>query len=135
MDLFLQENRQKGPQEGQLKARFPDLYYGKSHMKCYHFGQQCKDHFDTAGAIRSNRTLFATFFLCKRISFRQYQHKRQGQVKLLPLINFKAFFGKNLSDTQAFVDTTWSRVKRDSQFQQEEVQDQTCHLEDLQSIL
>lgn len=27
----------KGPREGQLKAKFFDLYLGKSHMDCYHF--------------------------------------------------------------------------------------------------
>ena len=29
------------PRERPLKARFPDLYYRKSHMDCYHFCQQC----------------------------------------------------------------------------------------------
>lgn len=33
------------------------------------------------------------------------------------------------------MDTIWSRVKRDSQFQQEEVQNWASHLEHLQSIL
>ena len=33
------------------------------------------------------------------------------------------------------MDTIWSRVKRDSQYQQEEVQDWALHLEHLQSIL
>ena len=56
-------------QEGQLKARLPDLYYGKSHMECYYFCQQCEDHFDTAGATGSNQTPFAALFLCNRISF------------------------------------------------------------------
>ena len=135
MDLFLQGNCQEGPREGQLKAQFPDLYYGKSYMECYHFCQQCKDHFDTAGATGSNRTPFAAFFLCGRISFRWHQHKRRGQVGPLPWIDFKAFLRKNLGDSRAFVDTTWSRVKRDSQFQQEEVQDWASHLEHLQSIL
>ena len=37
MDLFHLENRQERPQKRQLKARFPDLYYGKSYMECYHF--------------------------------------------------------------------------------------------------
>ena len=91
MDLFFQGNHQEGPREGQLKARFPDLYYEKSHMECYHFCQQCEDHFDTAGAIGSNRTPFAASFLCGRISFRWHQHKRRGQVGPLSWINFKAF--------------------------------------------
>ena len=118
-----------------MKARFLDLYYGKSHMECYHFCQQCKDHFDTAGATGSNRTPFAASFLCGQISFRWHQHKRRGQVGPLPWIDFKAFLQKNLGDSRAFVDTTWSRVKRDSQFQQKELQDWASHLEHLQSIL
>ena len=135
MDLFLWGNCQKEPRKGQLKARFPDLYYGKSHMECYYFCQQCKDHFDIAGATGSNRILFAASFLHERISFRQHQHKRWGQVGPLPWIDFKAFLRKNLNDSRAFVDTTQSRVKRDSQFQQEKVQDLASHLEHLQSIL
>ena len=104
-------------------------------MECYHFCQQCEDHFDTAGATGSNRTPFAASFLRGRISFRWHQHKRRGQVGPLPWIDFKAFLRKNLGDSRAFVDTTWSRVKRDSQFQQEEVQDWASHLEHFQSIL
>ena len=92
MDLFFQGNCQEEPREGQLKAQFPDLYYGKSHMECYHFCQQCEDHFDTAGATGSNRTPFAASFLRGRISFRWHQHKRRGQVGPLPWIDFKAFF-------------------------------------------
>ena len=91
MDSFLQGNRQEGPREGQLKARFPDLYYGKSHIECYHFCQQCKDHFDTAGATGSNRILFAASFLRGRINFHWHQHKCRGQVGPLPWIDFKAF--------------------------------------------
>ena len=33
------------------------------------------------------------------------------------------------------MDSTWSRIKRDSQYQHEEVQDWASHLEHLQSIL
>ena len=69
IDLFLQGNRQEGPREGQLKAQFPELYYGKSHIECYYFCQQCKDYFNTAGANGSNRTTFAASFLCEQISF------------------------------------------------------------------
>ena len=51
------------PCEQSLKARFPDLYYGNSHMDCYRFCQQCKDHFETAGAKGPNRIPFAALFL------------------------------------------------------------------------
>ena len=53
------------PYEQPLKAQFPDLYYGNSHLDCYRFWQQCEDHFEIAGANRLNRVLFATSFLCK----------------------------------------------------------------------
>ena len=51
------------PREQPLKARFPDLYYGNSHMDCYRFCQQCEDHFETAGAKGPNRIPFAASFL------------------------------------------------------------------------
>ena len=72
MDSFLQAQASRpepGPRESPLKAQFPDLYHGKSHMECYHFCQQCEDHFATAGATGPNRTPFAASFLCGRISF------------------------------------------------------------------
>ena len=69
MDLLHQGNCQEGLRKGQLKIRFPDFYYGKSHMECYYFYQQCKDHFDTPSSIGSNRTPFATSFLCGQINF------------------------------------------------------------------
>ena len=53
----------KGPREQCLKARFSDIYWGKTHLKCYNFFQQCKDHFNTTGAIGPNRVPFATIFL------------------------------------------------------------------------
>lgn len=43
----------EGPRERLLKARLPDLCYGTLHMECYHFCQQCEDHFDTTGATDS----------------------------------------------------------------------------------
>ena len=51
------------PYEQPLKAWFPDLYYRNSHLDCYCFCQQCKDHFKTAGANEPNRVPFATSFL------------------------------------------------------------------------
>ena len=65
------------PKEQSVKARFLDLYFGKSHLDCYWFCQQYQDHFDTARANRDNRTPFATFFLRDGISPRwtQYKHR------------------------------------------------------------
>ena len=51
------------PRKQPLKAQFPDLYYGNSHMDCYRFCQQCDNHFKTARAKGPNKTLFATLFL------------------------------------------------------------------------
>ncbi len=46
-----------------LKARNRDLYYGNSHLKCYHFCQQFEDYFETAGAKGLKRVSFAASFL------------------------------------------------------------------------
>ena len=53
----------KGPCESPLKARFPDVYWGKTHLKCYNFFQQCEDHFATVGAKGQNQLLFIANFL------------------------------------------------------------------------
>ena len=49
--------------ERSLKAWFPDIYQDKTHLECYNFFQQCKDHFATASAIGPNRVLFTATFL------------------------------------------------------------------------
>ena len=56
------------PRKQSLKAWFPDLYYGNLHMDCYQFCQQCKDYFETAGAKRPNKILFAALFLCASVT-------------------------------------------------------------------
>lgn len=140
MNSFLQAqaNRpepgsQEGPRERPMKARLQGLYYGKPHMECYHSCQQC---FDTTGATGLNRTPFAVLFLYGRISFRWHQYKHRSEAEgPLPWAEFKACLRKNLGDSRAFVDTIWSRAKRDSRYQQEEVLDLASYLENLQSIL
>ncbi len=52
-----------------LKAKNPDLYYGNSQMECYYLGQQCEDHFQTAGAKGHRCVLFAASFLKEKILF------------------------------------------------------------------
>ena len=42
---------------------------------------------------------------------------------------------KNLGESKSFVDSIWKKLKRDSQYQLEEVYDWAFHLEYLQSIL
>ena len=58
------------PREQPLKARFPETYLGKSRIDCYHFCQQCEDHFETSGATKMNHTLFAASFLHSNISLK-----------------------------------------------------------------
>lgn len=126
----------QAPRERLVEAQFPDLYFGKSHLEYYHFCHQCEDHFNTAGVTGFNRTPFAASFLRGTISLRWHQHKRRSLVdRPLPWIKFKAFLREYLGDSRAFVDSIWSRIKRDSQYQQEEVLDWAYHLEHLQAIL
>ena len=142
MRAYLESNQ--GPRqppaerEQSLKAKVPEVYYGKSYMDCYHFCQQCEDHFETAGATRTNRTPFAASFLCGSISVRwtQYKRRHRGE-ELIPITwtEFKAFLRKNLGESKSFVDSIWRKLKRDSQYQLEEVYDWASHLEHLQSIL
>ncbi len=64
---FLQAS--KGGSGDKLKATIPDVYCGRSHMECYNFCQQCKDHFAICGATRPNWIPFAVSFLRDRINF------------------------------------------------------------------
>ena len=59
-----------------LKAQFPDLYYSNLHINCYQFCQQCKDHFETAGAKWLNKILFAALFLRGLVIQQWLQHKQ-----------------------------------------------------------
>ena len=47
---------------------------------------------------------------------------------------FKAFLRQSLGDSQAFVDAYWGKIKRDFQYQLEEVFDWAAHLEHLQAV-
>lgn len=47
---------------------------------------------------------------------------------------FKVFLYKNLEDSCTFIANIWSKLKRDSQYQLEDLQDGTSLLEHLQSI-
>ena len=72
MKTYLESNQGPSqlPEERKqpLKAKRLDIYYGKLHMDCYHFCQQCEDHFETSRATKTNRTPFAVSFLCENIS-------------------------------------------------------------------
>ena len=131
-----QAREQLEPRERPLKARTPETYSGKSHMDCYHFCQQCEDYFETSGATGMNRTPFAATFLRGAISLRWAQHKRRHE-RATPITwsEFKAFLRKDLGSSQAFIDSIWSKFRRNSQYQLEEAQDWASHLQHLQSIL
>ena len=118
-----------------LKVQFPDLYYGNSHLDCYHFCQQCEGHFDTAGASGPNRISFAASFLCGSVIQCWDQYKRRNEGISMTWAKFKDFFRKNLGDDQAFANSICSKFRRDSQYQAESVLDWAAHLEHLQSIL
>ena len=51
------------PRKRPLKAWFPNIYWGKTHLECYNFFQQCKDLFAIAGVTGLNRFPFAATFL------------------------------------------------------------------------
>ena len=53
-----------------FKAKVPDVYYGKLHIDCYYFCQQCENHFKTSRVIETNQTLFEASFFCENISIR-----------------------------------------------------------------
>ena len=53
----------KGSCERLLKARFPNVDWGKTYLECYNFFQQCKDHFATARAKGQNWVAFVATFL------------------------------------------------------------------------
>ena len=124
--------------EKSLKARSPDVYCGKSHMECYNFCQQYEDQFATARAKGPNHILFAASFLRDHINFRWQQYKRKHEGKSLVSITwkeFKTFFGQSLGDSRAFVNSYLAKIKRNFQYQQENVLDWTAYLEHLQAVL
>ena len=112
-----QARDQLEPRECLLKARTPETYFGKSHIDCYHFYQQCEDYFKTSGATGMNRTPFAATFLRGAISLRWAQHKRRHE-RATPITwsEFKAFLRKDLGSSQAFIDSIWSKFRKDSQY-------------------
>ena len=66
----IQARDQLEPQERLFKAKTPETYFGKSHIDCYHFYQQCEDYFKISGATGINRTSFVATFFHGSISLR-----------------------------------------------------------------
>ena len=75
-----------------FKAWFLDLYYGNLHINCCQFYQQCKDHFETAGAKKLNIISFVALFLRGLITqqWLQYKQRCDGAVPM-NWIKFKDF--------------------------------------------
>ena len=61
MKAYLESNQgpRQPPEERKqtFKPKVPKMYYGKLHIDCYHFCQQCENHFETAGVTGFNQTL------------------------------------------------------------------------------
>ena len=53
-----------------LKARFPNVYFGISHLDFYRFCQQYEDYFKNARVNGDNSNQFATSFLQDSINTR-----------------------------------------------------------------
>ena len=66
----------------------------------------------------------------------QFKYCNRGE-ELTPITwtEFKAFLQKNLGKSKSFIDSIWRKLKRDSQYQLEEIYDWASHLECLQLIL
>ena len=120
-----------------LKARAPDLYRGKTHMECYNFCKQCKDHFATSSTTGLNHISFAATFLKDKPLFHWQQYQRKLADKTDVFITwekFKVFFCCSLGESIAFVDSIWSTIQKDSQYHLEEILDWAAYLEPLQTI-
>ncbi len=118
LQTFLQAS--KGRSGDKLKAKTPDVYYGRSHMECYNFCQQYEDHFAICGATEPNRIPFVASFLRNWINFHWQQHKRKLIAESSVPISwdkFKVFFWKALGDSRAFVNNYWMKIRWDSQYQ------------------
>ena len=104
--------------ERPLKAKVPDVYYGKLYMNCYRFCQQCENHFETSRTTKTNRTPFAASFLCRNISVRWTQFKCywDEKIALITWAKFKAFLWKNLGEFKSFIDSIWKKLKKDSRY-------------------
>ena len=120
----MQTNALAELRERLLKSKTPEIYWDKSHMDCYHFCQQCKNYFKTLDTTRVNHIHFTATFLCNPISIRWAQDKCcHESATTITWSEFKYFFCKDLRSFQAFIDSLWSKFRRDSQYQLEKAQD------------
>ena len=120
MKVFMETTQAQAladPRERPLKTRTPETYWGKSHMECYYFCQQYENHFETSDATGMNHTLFAALFFRVSISLRWTQHKcRHKSTTPITWSELKAFLREDLGNSQAFINSIWSKFRRDSQY-------------------
>ena len=92
-----------------------ETYWGKSHIECDHLYQQCEDYIKTSGATGINRISFVVIFLRGSISIKWTQHKRRYKsVTYIKWFDFKAFLQKNFRSSQSFIDSIWSKPRKNS---------------------
>ena len=94
MKAYLESNQ--GPVEERkrtLKAKVSEVYYGKLHMDCYHFCQQCKDYLRLLGLLGSIRLLLQLpFFMGTFVFWAKFKRRNRGEeLTLITWIDFKAF--------------------------------------------
>lgn len=107
-------------------------------MKYYYFYQLYENHFETAAAKDYTYVSLTAFFFKNNIFSCQQQHntKINGDKATLPnWEKLKAFFQKNSRESTVFVYIIQTKIKKDSKYQLEEVQDQVIYFKHLQSIL
>ena len=93
-------------------------------MNCYQFCHQYEDYFEIFRGKRPNTILFAPLFLRGLVTQQWFQYK-QSHDGAAPMTwqEFKDFFQKKLKDCKTFVNSIWSKMKRDSYCQDKSVQD------------
>ena len=109
--LIAQAPPSDDPRKKPIKPKSPDVYCGKSHIKCYSLCQQCEDYFATVGAKDPYRILFIASFLCNHINFCWQQYKRKYKAEsIVPITwkEFKTLFCQSPRDSQAFVNSYWA---------------------------
>ena len=84
-------------------------------MECYYFYQKYEDYFKNSGITGMNHTPFAASFLHGSISLRWAQYKcHHKSATFITWLEFKALLRKDLRSFQAFIDSIWSKFRRDS---------------------
>lgn len=128
----------KNPPEWASQLKVLEVYKSKSYMNYYNFIQKCKEYFATSKFRGCNRVLFAVTFLRKKALNQQQQYRCKIEVKILippTWAEFEVFLQKSLGETHIFIDNIGQKFHKVSQYQLENVIDQSAYMKYLQSIL